>query len=301
MIPLETDRIPDSDNRWLRPVTCTVVGMLGNCLLCASKIVVGLLANSTSLVADGFHSLSDLISDIGIVIVLKASSRPPDRNHPYGHHNFETLGALGASLLLVATGVLIGRNAILNLLADEHQHPQLLAFALAVIAILVKEIMARYTYRAAVAHNSPALRANAANHRSDAFSSIAAAIGILAAILGLPFMDSVSALFISLLILKMGFDLLRENVLALLDTMPEPELLEQITASALKVPGAHKLSELRVRQRGSYYFVDVSVMVDPQQTVAAGHCIAHEVEQVLTAKIPTLVKIFVHVEPDQDQ
>jgi len=301
MIPLETDRTRSSDNHWLRPVTCTVVGMLGNALLCAAKIVVGLLAYSASLVADGFHSLADLVSDIGIVIVLKASNRPPDQNHPYGHHNFETLGALGASLLLLSTGVLLGREAILQLQDGEHTQPQLLALVVALISILIKEIMARYTYRAAAMYNSPALRANGANHRSDALSSVAASMGILAAMFGFPFMDSVAALFISVMILKMGFDLLRENVLALLDTMPEPELLEQITTSALQVPGAHTLSELRVRQRGSYYFVDVSVMVDPQQTVAAGHHIAHQVEQALTADIPTLAKVFVHVEPDQDQ
>ena len=283
---------------WLRPVTCTVVGMVGNTFLTTGKIVVGLAAHSTSLVADGFHSLADLASDVGIILALKASSRPADENHPYGHHSYETLGALGASLLLLGTGIALGRGAVLRLLSGEYLRPGLVALLVTVVSILLKEAMARYTYRAAALFNSPALRANAANHRSDALSSVAASIGILAAILALPFMDSVAALVISGMIIKFGWDLLRENVLTLLDTMPDQKLLDRITDSALRVAGARGVSELRVRQRGSFYFVDVSITVDPRHTVEAGHDIAHGVELALQADIPTLAKIFVHVEPD---
>jgi divalent metal cation (Fe/Co/Zn/Cd) transporter len=268
-------RVPAWAARWLEPVPCTLVGMAGNLVLTVGKIGVGLVARSASLVADGFHSLSDLAGDVGILLALRASRRPPDADHPYGHHSLETLGALGASLLLVLTGVLVGRDAVLRLLAGSHLQSRLPAL-----------------------HNSPALRANAANHRADVLSSLAAAVGILSALLGHPMMDSVAALVIALMILKMGWDLVHENVLTLMDTMPEPELLERIRAVILSVKGTQAVSELRVRQRGSYYLVDVSITVDPRQTVAAGHAIAHEVEQELVARIPNLTRVFVHVEPD---
>jgi cation diffusion facilitator family transporter len=286
-------------SRWLEPVPCTVVGMLGNAVLTAGKIAIGLLAQSASLVADGFHSLSDLAGDVGILLTLRASRRPPDADHPYGHHSLETLGALGASLLLAATGVLVGRDAALRLLEDSHLRPRLPALIAVLIAILLKEAMARYTYLSARLHNSPALRANAANHRADVLSSVAAAAGILGALVGLPVLDSVAALLIAALILKMGWDLIRENALTLMDTMPEPELLDGIRRVVGGVAGARGVSELRVRQRGSFYLVDVGIAVDPEHTVAAGHAIAHDVEEALLTEIPSLARVFVHVEPDE--
>ncbi len=295
---MKESRVPAWAARWLEPVPCTLVGMAGNLVLTVGKIGVGLVARSASLVADGFHSLSDLAGDVGILLALRASRRPPDADHPYGHHSLETLGALGASLLLVLTGVLVGRDAVLRLLAGSHLQPRLPALVAVLAAIVIKEAMARYTYLAARLYNSPALRANAANHRADVLSSLAAAVGILGALLGHPMLDSVAALVIALMILKMGWDLVRENVLTLMDTMPEPELLERIHAVILSVKGTQAVSELRVRQRGSYYLVDVSITVDPRQTVAAGHAIAHEVEQELVARIPNLTRVFVHVEPD---
>jgi cation diffusion facilitator family transporter len=240
-----------------------------------------------------------LASDIGILLALKASSRPADANHPYGHHSYETLGALGASLLVLGTGALIGRGAVERLLSGAHLQPGPAALLVAALSIVVKEAMARYTYRAAAIHNSPALRANAANHRSDVLSSIAASVGILAAILALPLMDSLIALVIAILIIRMGWMLLRENVLTLLDTMPDQEFLDQIRATAVRVTGAHAVSELRVRQRGSFYLADVSITVDPQHTVEAGHDIAHDVEMALRDEIPSLAEIFVHIEPDR--
>jgi cation diffusion facilitator family transporter len=274
--------------------------MVGNVILAVGKIVAGILAQSASLVADGFHSFADLASDIGIILALKASNRPADAEHPYGHHSFETLGALGASLLLLGTGIAIGINAGQRLLSGEHLQPRVAALVMALVSIVVKEVMARYTYTAARLHNSPALRANAANHRSDALSSVAAAVGILAAMRAVPAMDSVAALVISVMILRMGWSLIRENVLTLMDTMPPPALLGQIREQALGVPGALGVSELRVRQRGSYYFVDVSITVDPRESVAAGHKIAHGVELALLQEIPSLAKVFVHVEPHLD-
>ncbi len=288
---------PHRDNRWLRPIFCTAVGMVGNLILMVGKIVVGYFAQSASLVADGFHSLADLLSDVGVLIALKASKRPPDQNHPYGHHSFETLGALGVSLLIIVTGVLIGREAVLRLLHGEHLHPKVLAFVTALLAAGLKEVMARYTYLAGRLHHSPALQANAAMHRYDALTSVAAAAGILGVLAGLPSLDSIAALVIAAFILKSGWDLSRDNVMTLMDTMPDKTYLAEIEQTALGVHGVHSVPGLRVRQRGSRYLADVRITVDAQMTVAAGHFLAHEVELALREQVPTLTQVFVHVEP----
>ena len=195
-------------NTWLQPFFCTTIGLLGNALLSAGKIIVGLLAGSAALVADGYHSLADVLSDIGILLALKAASQPPDENHPYGHHSFETLGAVIVALFMLGTALLIGKEAIEAIIAGDFKHPNWVALAASLVSVVVKEIMARYTMVVGKLHNSPALLANGAMHRADAISSLAAAAGIGAAMAGWPIFDSIGALVIALFILRMGWELL---------------------------------------------------------------------------------------------
>lgn len=281
----------------LRPLVCTAVGMVGNVLLTVGKLVVGYLTGSASLVADGFHSFSDLAGDVGVLIALRASALPPDRNHPYGHHNFETLGAMGVSMLLLVTGVVLGHDAVMSLVRDEHGRPGSLALAAAVVSILTKEAMARYTYAAARRHNSPALRANAAHHRSDVLSSVAAAAGIGGALLGVLWLDSAAELVIAGMIVWMGLSLLRDNAMILMETKPTDRYLERIHAAAFGIEGIRSVSSLRVRPRGSVYMVDIEVTVDPHLTVREGHDLAHAVEDALIDGVDGVIGAVVHVEP----
>ncbi len=297
-----TSNDPDRDarrreTRWLRPVFCTVAGMAGNIALTVLKIVVGLLAGSASLIADGVHSFSDLAGDVGVFVALKASAIPPDRDHPYGHQHYETLGALGVSLLLLVTGVLLGRQAIGNIVTGTGSHPEFPALIAAGVSIVAKEGMARYTDLAGRIHHSPALRSNAAHHRSDALSSVGAAIGIGGAMAGLPILDSVAAAVISLLILKMGWELLRNNAMIVLETMPDEEFVSEVRATAATVPGVISVSRLRIRPRGSVYTVDISITVEPDITVEEGHAIADRLEQALENSATELYEAVAHVEP----
>ncbi len=284
-------------NYLLRPVVCTAVGMAGNVLLTIVKLAIGFLSGSTSLIADGFHSFSDLAGDIGVIIALKASTRPPDRDHPYGHHNYETLGGMAAALLLLGTGFFLARDAVVNLIYHEHPTPTWIAFYTAIGSVIIKETMARYTIIAGNIHNSPALRANAAHHRSDALSSIAAAVGIVATIAGWHFMDGLAALLISILILKMGWDLIQENSQILMDTMPSEEFITEVTEYAMKVDGVLAINSLILRPKGSIYLGDISIAVDPELTVTDGHEIAHQVEKHLQAHEHSIGRVMVHVEP----
>lgn len=282
---------------WHRPVVCTTVGLVGNILLSALKLGVGVLAGSAALVADGFHSFADILSDIGILLALQAASRPPDENHPYGHHSFETLGAVIVSLFMVLTAVMIARGAILKFMDGGHLQPGAVALVATVISVVAKELMARYTLAVGRLHNSPALLANGAMHRSDAISSLAAGVGIAGAMAGWPFLDSVGALVISLFILKMGWSLLRENVMALMDTAPDQELLVAIREAAREVAHVQEVRDLHVRQRGSWYLADLRISVHPEHTIASAHDIAHAAEDQVRRRVPKMARVFVHVEP----
>jgi cation diffusion facilitator family transporter len=285
----------------LRPMVCTTIGLVGNVLLTAGKLIVGVLAGSASLVADGFHSFSDLAGDVGVLVALKASSRPPDDDHPYGHQDFETLGALGASLLLLATGVLLGREAVMSFVNGHHAHPELPALIAALLSVVFKEAMARYTFAAGRLHNSPALQANAVHHRSDALSSIAAAVGITGALAGRPEFDSLAALLIAILIVWMGLVLLRDNAMILLDTQPDEEILDSIREAVMSVENICSVSSLRVRPQGSVYLADLAVTVLPDLTVHDGHELAHQVEQAIHTAVPDVVDAVVHVEPHEGE
>lgn len=282
---------------WLRPFFCTIIGLVGNALLSAGKILVGILAGSAALVADGYHSLADVLSDIGILLALKAANQPPDEDHPYGHHSFETLGAIIVALFMLATAVLIGREAVLSIINSEFQSPEWTALVASLVSVVVKEVMARYTITVGRLHNSPALLANGAMHRSDAISSLAAAAGIGGAIAGWPILDSVGAFVIALFILKMGWELLRENVMALMDTMPDQELVDEIQSAVETVPCIQEVRALHVRQRGSWYLADLRIAVHPEHTIADAHDIAHQAEDAVRQQVAKIARVFVHVEP----
>ena len=292
----ETTEVEESSSL-LKPIVCTWIGLVGNAGLAAGKIIVGLLAGSAALVADGYHSLADVLSDIGILLSLKAASQPPDENHPYGHHSFETLGAIAVAVSMLATAGAILAKAVVAIARGELTEPELPALIASLASVLIKEIMARYTLFVGRRHNSPALLANGAMHRSDAISSLAAAVGIGGAILGWPLLDSIGAIVIALFIVRMGWELLRENVMALMDTMPDRELVESIRSAGAEVKCVQEIRDLHVRQRGSFFLADLRIAVHPDHTIESAHDIAHDLEDRICTEVPNMARVFVHVEP----
>ena len=283
----------------MQPVGCTAVGMAGNIVLTAGKIALGFLAGSSALIADGFHSLADVLSDIGILLSLKAAYRPPDANHPYGHHSFETLGAVIVAGFMILTAFLIGRGAVLELLHGDHPAPHMIAFWVSLVSVAAKELMARYTMVVGRRFNSPALMANGLMHRSDAISSTAAAAGIGLSQLGMPQLDSAAALVIALFIVRIGWGLLRENIMTLMDTMPDPELVEAVKDAAGRVPCVQEVRDVKARQRGSRYLADLRIAVHPEHTIGAAHDISHAVVDSVLARVDNVARVFVHVEPGE--
>lgn len=292
-MPVDLRTVP----RRLHPTVCTVVGMVVNLALMVLKIVAGFVFRSAALVADGVHSLADLVSDLAVLLALRASRRPPDRDHPYGHEGFESLGAITVALFMLVTGVLIGRDAVIRLLEGGHLAPAWPALAVALVSVATKEWLARYTFAAARCTRSPALVSNAQMHRADALTSGAAAVGILGAMLGVRWLDSLGALIISLFVLREGWRLTQQNVLALLDTMPDRQTVGAMREAAARTAGVREVRDLKVRQRGAVFHADLRVAVDPHLSVERAHELAHAVEDVMCAEFRELSRVFVHVEP----
>ena len=294
-MPADLSNIP----RRYRPTECTVIGMVANLLLTVGKIVVGFLSRSAALVADGVHSFADVVSDVAVLLALRTARRPPDRNHPYGHESFETLGAIVVALFMLIIGVLIGRDAVLRLIEGDNLKPEMPALIVALISAAIKEGMARYTLIAARLSRSPALVANGRMHRTDAITSAGAAAGILGAMLGVTWLDSAGALVISALVLFEGWRLAQQNVLVLLDTMPDEDTVRTMRDAVGRTPGVREVRDLKVRQRGSVFHVDLTVAVDPQLTVAAAHDLADAVEFAMREEFPEMARVLVHVEPHE--
>ncbi|MCZ6513786.1 MAG: cation diffusion facilitator family transporter, partial [Nitrospinae bacterium] len=199
-------------------VKVIAVGAAANLVLAVLKIAGGIVGRSTAMVADGIHSLSDLLTDGVVLFAHKIGQLPADKNHPYGHGRAETLGAtlVGAVIMVAGLGLAYGSWEIIA--TDAFRTPTWPALVAAVISIAVKEILFRYTRAAGEITKSPSLVANAWHHRSDAFSSIAALVGIGGAMAGYPIMDPVAAIVVSVMILKVGYNIAFRGLSDLMDT-----------------------------------------------------------------------------------
>jgi len=277
-------------------------GVIINLMLAVAKLIIGVVGHSTALIADGLHSLSDLISDGLVLIATHHSNVEADEDHPYGHARYETLAttALGVMLIAVAVGVAI--DAISHLLESTViLTPSTLALWVAGISVLSKELLYQYTALIGRQVKSKLLLANAWHHRSDAISSIVVFAGIAGAIWGWPILDSVAALAVSLMIAKIGWDLSHSSVQELVDTALEPELLQQIRQYISQVDGVLELHMLRTRRMGHNALVEVHLLVDSQISVSEGHQISEAVEKMLIDNFEDINDVTVHIDPEDDE
>ncbi len=279
----------------------TVVGAAVNLVLAVAKVVIGWLAHSQALIADGVHSLSDLASDAVVLLAAKHASREADREHPYGHGRIETAAtvALGVALIAVGLGIAIdaGRHLLDPALLAV---PGTAALAVAVASVLSKEWLYHYTVRVARALRSDMLRANAWHHRTDAVSSLVVLAGVGGAMAGFPYLDAVAAIGVAGFIVKIGWDLAFRSVRELIDTALEPERVEAIRRAILSVDGVRSLHMLRTRRMGPDALVDVHIQVDPRLSVSEGHQIGETVRRRLIEQIDEVADVTVHVDPEDD-
>jgi len=278
----------------------TLVGAAVNLALAAFKLWSGVFGRSSALIADAVHSLSDLATDVVVLVGLKLGRAPADQNHQFGHGRLETLSASLVGLALLGTGVFLGYEAGVRIYQHAEKHPTWLAAAGALISLLGKEALFRWTMAVGRRINSAAVQANAWHHRSDALSSVAVLIGVGAAIINPAWhiLDAYAALVVSLLICKAGLDIIRDAAKELTDQAPTPEVLENIQRCALRVKGVRAVHDLKVRASGGRYQMELHVVVDGSLNVRQGHSIAKEVEGCLIDDLPLVERVTIHIDPE---
>jgi cation diffusion facilitator family transporter len=284
-----------------RGLRATFVGMAVNAILTGTKFTAGVLGHSNALIADAVESLSDMISSIVVWRGLVVAAAPADREHPYGHGKAEPLAAaFVAGMLMIAAGLIGARSVHQLTLAAQREMPH--AFTLYVLlgVVLIKELMYRFVAREAGSMESITLYSDATHHRSDAITSLAAAVGISVALIGGPKFakaDDAAAVVAACIIAFNGFRLLRPAVNELMDTSASRTIVRKIEQVAAEVEGVHAIEKCLVRKSGYHYLVDMHVEVDPNMTVADAHLISHRVKDHVRHKVPEVSDVLIHIEP----
>lgn len=294
----------DSEKRTKQIKDVTLIGSFINFVLTIAKIIAGIVGQSSAMIADGIHSLSDFITDVIVIAFIKVSGKERDRSHQYGYGKFETFATMLISfaLIIVGIGILItGAGKIIDSLRGELiEKPGYIALYAALISIISKEGLFWYTKIEGKRLNSQAMIANAWHHRSDAFSSIGTALGISGAILlgeSWRILDPIAGVIVSFFILKVAWDIAKPSIDELLDSSL-PELTEkEIEVIIAGTKGVDFFHNLRTRKIGEIISVEVHVKVDKNMTVEISHQIATEIETTIRKRFGEGTHVIVHVEP----
>lgn len=293
---LETNDESDPREKQAAARKTTWVSVVVNCLLAAVQVVTGLLAGSQGLIADGIHSLSDLLADFVVLIANHHSHKEADEDHHYGHHRYETGASLFLGLSLLVVGLGMVWSAAGKVISPTVPQVQVVALYAAVAALLVKEGLFRYMLATAKRVRSSMLVANAWHARSDAASSLVVAVGIIGALAGYPVLDTIGALVVGLLVTKAGWGFSWDALHDLMDRAVSAEEHEQIRALIGATEGVRGLHDLRTRKMGDMIIVDVHIEVDGHATVREGHDIAFKAAERVKAALPVL-DVMTHLDP----
>jgi cation diffusion facilitator family transporter len=275
----------------------TWVSVAVNVVLTTAQIAIGLAARSQALVADGLHSLSDLISDFVVLFVNRHSHKGADAEHPYGHQRFENAATLllGALLLSVGAGMLW--SAVGQLAAPPAGSVQAMALWMALATLAAKELLFRYLLRVARRLKSSMLVANAWHARSDAASSLVVALGIVGSLAGYPFLDAVAALIVGLMIVRMGWRYGWGSLNDLMDHAVDEEEVNAIRATLAGTEGVAGVHDVRTRKMGDMVLVDAHLEVDARLSVEAGHTIAVAARERVMQQHHRVLNVMTHVDP----
>ncbi len=282
----------------------TVIGSLVNIALTILKFIAGAIGRSAAMTADAVHSLSDLVTDVIVIVFVGIAGKPDDRDHGYGHGKFETLATLIVGVILLSVGIGIAYSGIKAIIASLNGHipepPGMIALIVAIVSIIAKEWVYRYTVSRGRNLDSTAVIANAWHHRSDALSSL----GTLAGIAGAMFLgenwrilDPIAAVIVSLFIIKTSYDIIRPSIDELLEKSLPDETIAEISQLIESVPGVVGVHKLRTRRIGNNIAIEVHTEMDGDLSLREAHGIATEVEHRLRQRYGTGTHIGIHMEP----
>lgn len=285
-------------------IVATWIGIIVNTLLAILKGIGGLVSGSRALIADALHSTSDIVGSVVILFAVKIAHKPPDEEHPYGHGKAENIASIIVALLLIVIGIEISLSSIKIFFGETPVAPTSLAIIIIIISILVKEGLFHYKYFLGKKHNSTALISEAWHHRSDSLSSIAALLGIVAAMLGesfdinfLIYGDALAGIAVSIIVIKVGVSLAKESSLIMMEKVLDEESTQPYIETVNHVEHVLRIDQILVRTHGSYVIIDIKISVDPSITVKAGHDIARDVKETLLKKHHNIENVLVHINP----
>lgn len=265
-------------------------------VLSSLKLISGYLFASSALLADGFNNLTDIVASIAVLIGLRISRKPPDSDHAYGHFRAETIAALMASFIMAMVGIQVIVEAVRSLFEGAKATPQLWSAGVAIVCAVAMFGVYLYNKKLAKQINNSALMAAAKDNFSDAMVSVGAAVGIVGAQFGLPWMDSAAAIAVGILISKTAWDIFRDSTYRLTDGFDEDRLLD-LRSTIARTPGVEGIKDLKARVHGNHVLVDVVVEVNAELTVMEGHHISDSIEDRLK-NLHNTMNVQVHVEPN---
>ncbi|WGL96717.1 cation diffusion facilitator family transporter [Arsenophonus nasoniae] len=279
----------------------TIISIVVNFFLSLWQIIIGFLAHSQGLIADGLHSLSDLLADFVVLIANKHSHKQPDADHPYGHFRYENGASLVlGTILLVVGGGMVWKAIEKILNPAEIPDVHIIALVVALLSLIVKEGLFRYMLCVANRVNSSMLVANAWHARSDAASSLVVAIGIVGSLCGIKIFDPIAALIVGALVIKMGYKFTYQAFNDLMDKGADEQTLAAIRKQLLAMEGVIDIHDLKTRKSGDYLLVDVHLEVNGLLTVVQGHQIAVAARKKLLEN-PTILNVMIHIDPVEIQ
>ncbi len=271
-----------------------------NFLLTIVKLLAGVLGNSVAIISDAIHSGSDVLSTFVVMIGAKLSSKKADEKHPYGHEKFECIAAIILAFMLFGTAITIGCYGISiigNILKGEIVIPSAIAAWSAVLSIIVKEWMYRYTKNAAGKIKSTSLYADAWHHRSDALSSIGSLVGVVGAICGFPILDPIASLIICVIIVKVAYDILRTSLSQIIDTAAPEQVEDQIRQVILDYGDVKHIDMLKTRLFGNRIYVDIEVQIDKNMSFSDVHALVHRLHDDIEKRNNSIKHCMIHANP----
>ncbi|MET4160378.1 cation diffusion facilitator family transporter [Marinobacterium sp. MBR-111] len=280
----------------------TIIGAVLDTVLGILKILIGVIANSTALVADGIHSLSDLVTDFMVVIVLRLSHQAPDENHPWGHARFETVGTVALGVILVGVGGVMAYDSLQLLFSEQPTIlPSWPALIVAALSIVSKEWIFQYTFKVGKKLDSDLIIANAWHSRTDAFSSIVVLLAVAGAMAGIWWLDALAAVLVALMVGKIGWDLVAKSITELVDTALPEEKVTKLREQVLSVDGVINVHSFKSRRMGSQSLLEMHLQVAPHLSAAEGHFIGDNVVCQLQSRFDDISHIIFHIDTYDDE
>lgn len=284
------------------------LGIWSNVILALVKIIVGSLAASQALIAEGIHSGADLFASVIVLLVIGIANKPADEEHPYGHGKAEVIISAIVGLLLFIISLFIIYEALVALFSPIEEEPKMIAVWVAVISYLLKLWLYRYSLRIAKEQKSKAIEAIAYDHKADISSSIAAAIGITIAIIGerlemtlLLYADAMASIIVSLFILRIAIKMIQEAFHILMESNIDKEDLQEITAIITSFPDVRRIDRLRAREHGHYIIIDLRIAVDHDLTIQEGHDLGRAIKEKIKSRFDHVQEVLIHLNPYYDE